>query len=110
MTTFTDNPAPATLLETLAARIEGVMFPVRIRGNDDRVALAAAALWTFARQTGLDRESETIQTVLTDFLADLLHLCERCSAEGEAQLQSAMQMATTLFEQERRGEEDVPGC
>jgi len=110
MTTFTNKTVPATVLETMAFQTESAIFPVRIRSNDDCAALAAAGLWTFARQTGLDCESETLQTVLTDFLTNLLHLLHLCDAEGAGAtlLQSALQTALIHFEQERRGEDDGP--
>jgi hypothetical protein len=105
MSLFTDNPAPATVLETIAARLKDEAFPVRIRNQDDHAALAATVLWSFAKMTGLDNENERFQTVLTDFLANLLHLCEQCDAEGagEALLRSALQTALLHFEQEGRG-------
>lgn len=110
MTLKTDTPAPATVLETLAARIEGEDFPVRIRSQDDHAMLAAVALWTFAKQTGLAGEHETFQTVLTDFLGDLLHLCGQCDAQGdgEALFNAALEVALMHYHQETRGEEGDP--
>ncbi|MFC9974276.1 hypothetical protein ACFVH6_25570 [Spirillospora sp. NPDC127200] len=45
--------------------------------NDDRAMWAAEALAVFVRRTRTDPES-----VLSDFIADLLHLCDRIDADG----------------------------
>lgn len=82
MTSNTLNAVPATVLETMAERLHGQAEPIKIRSNDDHAALAADVLWKFARKTGLNRESESVQTVITDFLANLLHLCEQCDPDG----------------------------
>ncbi|EJG2388930.1 hypothetical protein AM391_RS23655 [Kluyvera ascorbata] len=66
---------PANELESLAARISDEVAPVKIRSNADQVALASEALWLFAKRTGLDQKGETLETVMTDFLANMLHLC-----------------------------------
>lgn len=101
--------APATILKALAEQSGQAEVPVRIRTNDDRVGLAAAVLWSFATQTGLDRESESLETVLTDFLGDLLHLCEQCDPGGSGpdSLNSALRVATMHFEHETGHDNDT---
>jgi len=96
------NTIPATVLETMAAQVEQAAGVVMIRSNDDRAALAAAALWQFARQTGLDDDGEPLDTVLTDFMANLLHLCGHVDPDGngEARFNAALAMARMHFEQE----------
>jgi len=101
------NTVPATVLKVMAAQVEERGGRVIIRGNNDRATLAAATLWQFARLTGLDDDGESLDTVLTDFLGDMLHLCEQCgTAEGgEARFNAALRMARIHFEQES-GEDD----
>ena len=98
------NTIPATVLETMAEQVEEAAGMVMIRSNDDRAALAAAGLWKFARQTGLDGDGESLETVLTDFMANLLHLCEYVDPDekGEARFNAALTMARMHFEQERQ--------
>lgn len=98
------NTVPATVLEAMAAQVDGAASPVPIRSNDDRASLAAVALRQFACLTGLDKEGETLETVLTDFLGDVLHLCEQCDprGEGEALFDAALRMARMHFEQESK--------
>lgn len=98
------STVPATVLETMAAQVEKAAGVMMIRSNDDRAALAAAGLWQFARQTGLDDDGETLETVLTDFTANLLHLCEHIDPDGngEARFNAALAMARMHFEQERQ--------
>lgn len=62
MMSNTLNAVPATVLETMAERLQGQAEPIKIRSNDDHAALAADVLWKFARKTGLNRESESVQT------------------------------------------------
>jgi hypothetical protein len=109
MTLFSNNPAPATVLETMAARLNDEAFPVRIRNQDDHAALAATVLWSFAKMTGQDNENETFQTVLTDFLGDALHLCEQCEAEGagEALFDASLQVALMHYRQEAREDDQT---
>lgn len=76
------NGIPATVLETMAEHLRGQPEPVKIRSNDDLVALTADVLWVFACKTGLNRESESVDTIITDFLANLLHLCGQCDPDG----------------------------
>ncbi|WP_313107995.1 MULTISPECIES: hypothetical protein [Pseudescherichia] len=96
------NTVPATVLQTMATQIEGNVGLVMIRSNDDRAALAAAALWTFARNTGLDNDGETLDTVLSDFMGNLMHLCNHCDPDGngEARFRAALRIARMHFEQE----------
>lgn len=61
------NGIPATVLETMAEHLIGQPEPVKIRSVEDHAALAAQALWAFACKTGLNRESESVETVVTDF-------------------------------------------
>ncbi|EMV7411657.1 hypothetical protein ABR157_005407 [Enterobacter soli] len=77
------NGMPATVLETMADHLSGQPEPVKIRSVEDHAALAAQALWAFACKTGLNRESESVETVVTDFLANLLHLCGQCDPDGD---------------------------
>lgn len=65
----------ATELEAIAANTPGGGFPLRICTAQGRAALAAEALWLFAQKTGLDQEGEAMETVIVDFMANLLHLC-----------------------------------
>lgn len=96
------NTVSAIVLQTMATQIEGNVGLVMIRSNNDRSALAAAALWTFARHTGLDNDGETLDTVLSDFLGNLMHLCDHCDPDGngEARFSAALQIARMHFEQE----------
>lgn len=66
---------PSSELMHLAERISDEAAPVIINSSLDNVALASEALWLFAKRTGLDQEGEMLETVLTDFLANVLHLC-----------------------------------
>ncbi|EOY3597113.1 hypothetical protein ACP4BH_004182 [Enterobacter hormaechei] len=50
MTSNTLNAVPATVLETMAERLNGQPEPLKIRSNDDHAALAADVLWKFARK------------------------------------------------------------
>ena len=64
--------------------------------------MTVAALWQFARLSGLDDDSESLDTVLSDFMGDMLHLCEQYwpGEEGEVRFNAALQMARMHFEQE----------
>jgi hypothetical protein len=109
MTSNTLNAVPATVLETMAERLNGQPEPLKIRSNDDHAALAADAL-KFARKTGLNRESESVQTVITDFLANLLHLCEQCDPDGAGieGFNALLNMAMMHYEQENGGDSEEP--
>lgn len=67
-------------------------------------------LWKFARKTGLNRESESVQTVITDFLANLLHLCEQCEPDGAGieGFNALLKMAMMHYEQENGGDSEEP--
>lgn len=110
MTGITQNAVPATLLEVMAGHLSGQPAPVNIRSTDDHAALAAKVLWSFARKTGLNRESETVETVITDFLANLLHLCEQCDPQGAAidWFNAMLGTAIMHYEQENGGEGEEP--
>lgn len=96
------NGIPAIVLETMAEHLRDQPEPVKIRSVEDHAALAAEALWTFARKTGLNRESETVETVVTDFLANLLHLCGQCDPDGDGAgcLYGLLETAMMHYEQE----------
>lgn len=73
----TGEAVMASELADLAANVSGRPSPAVVWNNADRAALAAEALWVFADRTGLANDTELMETVITDFLANLLHLCER---------------------------------
>ncbi|MBE3211089.1 hypothetical protein IM288_21800 [Enterobacter cloacae complex sp. P32C] len=108
MTSNTLNAVPATVLEKMAERLHGQAEPLKIRNNDDHAALAADVLWQFARKTGLNRESESVHTVITDFLANLLHLCEQCDPDGAGieGFNAMLNMAVMHYEQENGGDNE----
>lgn len=110
MTGITQNAVPATVLEVMAGHLSGQPAPVNIRSTDDHAALAAETLWSFARKTGLNRESETVETVITDFLANLLHLCEQCDPQGAAMDWFNAMLGTAImhYEQENGGVDEEP--
>lgn len=68
--------AMASELADLAANVSARPSPAVIWNNADRAALAAEALWLFAGRTGLASDTELMETVIVDFLANLLHLCQ----------------------------------
>ena len=63
-----------------------------------------------AEETGLNRESESVQTVITDFLANLLHLCEQCEPDGAGieGFNALLNMAMMHYEQENGGDSEEP--
>ncbi|WP_110877639.1 hypothetical protein [Franconibacter helveticus] len=65
------------MLPELARRIEGIIMPVPLRCKEDRAAMAAETLAHFASRTGLMQDGEPVETVIIDFMANLMHLCER---------------------------------
>ncbi|KDE33538.1 hypothetical protein AW40_27195 [Kosakonia radicincitans UMEnt01/12] len=71
----TPDTIPVTALQEIAALLPVHEFPVLLSSRSQRAALAAEALWLFAQRTGLSQEGETLDTLLVDFLADVLHLC-----------------------------------
>ncbi|KAB0853681.1 hypothetical protein FZI13_18715 [Cronobacter sakazakii] len=64
------------MLPELARRIEGIIMPVPLRCKEDRAAMAAETLAHFASRTGLMQDGEPVETVIVDFVANLMHLCE----------------------------------
>lgn len=110
MTSNTLNAVPATVLETMAERLSDQAEPIKIRNADDHAALAADVLWNFARKTGLNRESESVQTIITDFLANLLHLCGQCDPDGAAieVFYAMLSIAMMHYEQENEGDSEEP--
>jgi hypothetical protein len=72
----TGEAVMASELADLAANVSGRPSPAVVWNNTDRAALAAEALWLFADRTGLASDTELMETVIVDFLADLLHLCQ----------------------------------
>lgn len=78
---ITAGSLPSSELKILASVLPPVGLQVVSDENGDRTALVAEALWLFATRTGLDRDGEALETVLTDFLADMLHLCRQTGTE-----------------------------
>jgi len=69
-------------------------------GNDNarRISLAASALLNFANQTGIGDSNEPAETVVTDLLTDLMHLCAYCwPDDGEASFDSTLNTARMHF-------------
>lgn len=101
------NSVPATALETMADTLNMQPEPINIRSTGDHVALATDALWRLACKTGLNRESERIDTVITDFLANLLHLCEQTDPEGDVygRFNALLTTAMMHYEQEKTGDD-----
>ncbi|MFK3662776.1 hypothetical protein ACI2I2_20050 [Scandinavium sp. NPDC088450] len=62
-------------LEAIAAGAPGGAQPLCLSTTTEQAALAADALWQFAQKTGLDTPGEPLETVLVDFMTNLLHLC-----------------------------------
>lgn len=92
----------ASELANLAANVSGHPSPAIVWNNADRAALAAEALWLFADRTGLATDTELMETVIIDFLANLLHLCELVgiSTPERDGLRLLMVAAETHFEME----------
>ncbi len=72
---------PSSELKNLASVLPPLGLHVAREDNGERAAIAAEALWLFATRTGLDRDGEALETVLIDFLADMLHLCSQTGTE-----------------------------
>ena len=70
--------------------------------NDDRAGWAAVGLGAFARVTNMDTAGEDNETILGDFLADLMHFCEREGIDFENTLTGAR--ATFAEEKAEEGE------
>lgn len=54
--------------------------------NDARSAIAAETLCYFARQTGLARSGESVDTIMGDLITDLMHLCDKLNIDFSALL------------------------
>ncbi len=91
---------PSTELMILAERISNEAAPVKIESHMDNIALASEALWLFAKRTGLDQEGEMLETVLADFLANVLHLCRHTGiiTDEENHFPAILQLAEMHFE------------
>jgi hypothetical protein len=73
----------------------------KIRNNDDHAALAAGC--ALARKTGLTGKA-SVQTVIADFLANLLHLCGQCDPDGAVSgFNGLLNVAMMHYEQENGG-------
>ena len=67
-----------TGIRMLAAMVIERNWPTfREPDNADRSAMAAETLCYFARQTGLARSDESVDTIMRDLITDLMHLCDR---------------------------------
>mgnify|MGYP003365798047 CR=1 FL=1 len=104
------SAVPAAMLKAMAERLNGQPEPVKIRSNDDHAALAADVLWAFACKTGLNRESESVETVITDFLANVMHLCEQCDPDGNGMeiFPALLNIAVMHYDQENSRENEKP--
>lgn len=65
--------------------------------NADRSAMAAETLCYFARQTGLDRSDEYIDTIMVDLITNLMHLCDKANID----FSSLLPVAAMHHEDER---------
>lgn len=67
-----------TGISVLAAMVIERSWPTfREPDNAYRSAMDAETLCYFARQTGLARSDESVDTIIGDLLTDLMHLCDR---------------------------------
>lgn len=80
----TPDSIPVMALQEIATLLPVHEFPVRLSSRSQCAALAAEALWLFAQRTGLSQEGETLDTLLVDFLADLMHLFRHVGSIEEA--------------------------
>lgn len=64
--------------------------------NNDRADWALVACQAFAAETGMDDDNEELQTVLSDLMCDLFHLCAR----EKLDLKQIVSGAATNFEEE----------
>lgn len=53
------------------------------------ISAAATALTAFVHRTGLNNDNETADTIITDLLADLMHLCDHTGLPFEGLLCTA---------------------
>lgn len=70
--------------------------------NNTRADLADIAVQKFAWLSDMDIKSESLETVITDLLADIMHLCKRENIPYE----SAHTMAEIHFNEEVSEEEN----
>ncbi|EKS1073424.1 hypothetical protein R2223_003459 [Cronobacter sakazakii] len=87
------DTVPVMALQDIAAHLPVHEFPVRLSSRVQCAALAAEALWLFAQRTGLSQEGETLDTLLTDFLADVMHLCSHVKIKSDVLNEIAKLMA-----------------
>jgi hypothetical protein len=59
--------------------------------NDERAAWAAVGIAAFARVTDMDKAGEDTETIIGDFLTDLMHLCEHTGIDFDSKLDGARQ-------------------
>lgn len=98
-TTLTISPSEETFtildLQALSARAEAVETE---NDNARRINLAASALLHFADQTGIGDSEEPADTVVTDLLTDLMHLCAHCWPDnGAVSFEGALNTARMHF-------------
>lgn len=76
---LTASPSEETFtildLQALSQRAEA---SEEVNDNARRISLAASALLGFAEQTGIGDSTEPAETVVTDLLTDIMHLCAHC--------------------------------
>lgn len=82
-------------LQALSQRAEA---SEAVNDNARRIRLAASALLNFAVQTGIGDSTEPVETVVTDLLTDIMHLCAYFwPDEGEISFDSALNTARSHF-------------
>jgi hypothetical protein len=109
MTSNTLNAVPATVLETMAERLNGQPEPLKIRSNDDHAALAADVLWKFARKTGLNRKAKACKLSSRIFWP----ICCTCANSAIRRgwhrgFNALLNMAMMHYEQENGGDSEEP--
>ena len=99
MTTSTQF-SPVSVMELARVAVDGAAFiHAEELNNADRAALAAEALCLFSTRAGLARSGKDARTVITDFLADLMHLCRAVGIEHD-ELPGLMRVAEMHFDDE----------
>jgi hypothetical protein len=108
LSSIAQESIPSRVLEDIAARCRDEMAPVKIYGKSDHAALAAEGLWLFAQRTGLDQEGETLNTVLIDFMANVLHLCRHTGLISDEVncFDGIMQLATMHVEMDQEPDDE----
>ncbi|MBC3252432.1 hypothetical protein H8I91_19390 [Serratia fonticola] len=79
-----DTMTGVRVLTAMAIEREWPTF--REPDNADRSAVAAETLCYFARQTGLARSDESVDTIMVDLITDFRHLCDRLDIDFTALL------------------------